>query len=142
MARRTAHPTRRDRGVPRDCLLAAVLTVLTFVLLTVLFWFVAADDTVSIDPARARLLVAICCAQAMLLCLRRVRPLLCLALVVGLQLPVIGVALPDATIRGLAPFVVAYTVGSLLSVRRALLAVGAVVVVESVGAAVLVTPIR
>lgn len=125
---------------PRDCLLAAVLTVLTFVLLTVLFWFVAADDTVSIDPARARLLVAICCAQAMLLCLRRVRPLLCLALVVGLQLPVIGVALPDVTIRGLAPFVVAYTVGSLLSVRRALLAVGAVVVVESVGAAVLVTP--
>ncbi|MEU4531392.1 histidine kinase [Micromonospora ureilytica] len=124
----------------RDCLLAAVLTVLTFVLLTALFWFVAPEDGVSFDPTRAWLLVAICCAQAMLLCLRRVRPLLCLALVVGLQLPIIGVSLPEATIRGIAPFVVAYTVGSLLPVRRALLAVGAVVVVESIGAAVVVTP--
>lgn len=124
----------------RDCLLAAVLTVLTFVLLTALFWFVAPEDGVSFDPARAWLLVAICCAQAMLLCLRRVRPLLCLAAVVGLQLPIIGVSLPEATIRGIAPFVVAYTVGSLLPVRRALLAVGAVVVVESIGAAVVVTP--
>ncbi|WP_444947540.1 sensor histidine kinase [Micromonospora ureilytica] len=124
----------------RDCLLAAVLTVLTFVLLTALFWFVAPEDGVSFDPTRAWLLVAICCAQAILLCLRRVRPVLCLALVVGLQLPIIGVSLPEATIRGIAPFVVAYTVGSLLPVRRALLAVGAVVVVESIGAAVVVTP--
>ena len=76
----------------------------------------------------------------MLLCLRRVRPLLCLALVVGLQLPIIGVSLPEATIRGIAPFVVAYTVGSLLPVRRALLAVGAAVAVESIGAAAVVIP--
>ncbi|WCN79330.1 sensor histidine kinase [Micromonospora sp. LH3U1] len=124
----------------RDCLLAAVLTVLTFALLTVLLWFVAPEDGVSFDPTRAWLLVAICCAQAMLLCLRRVRPLLCLALVVGLQLPVLGLSLPEATIRGIAPFVVAYTVGSLLPLRRALLAVGAAVLVESIGAAVLVTP--
>ncbi|MBM0278539.1 sensor histidine kinase [Micromonospora tarensis] len=125
---------------PRDCLLAAALTVLTFILLTVLFWFVAPADGVFFDPTRAWLIVAICCAQAMLLCLRRVRPLLCLALVAGLQLPVIGIAPPEATIRGVAPFVAAYTVGSLLPVRRALLAVGAVVAVESVGAALLVTP--
>lgn len=124
----------------RDCLLATVLTVLTFTLLTVLFWFVAPEEGISFDPTWAWLLVAICCAQAMLLCLRRVRPLLCLALVVGLQLPIIGVSLPEATIRGIAPFVVAYTVGSLLPVRRALLAVGAVVVAESIAAAVVVTP--
>ncbi|MGW5559611.1 sensor histidine kinase [Micromonospora sp. NPDC003944] len=124
----------------RDCLLATTLTVLTFTLLTALFWFVAPEDGVSFDPTWAWLLVAICCAQAMLLCLRRVRPLLCLALVVGLQLPIIGVSLPEATIRGIAPFVVAYTVGSLLPVRRALLAVGAVVLAESIAAAVVVTP--
>ncbi|WP_051723611.1 sensor histidine kinase [Micromonospora chokoriensis] len=124
----------------RDCLLAAVLTVLTFVLLTVLFWIVAPEEGVSLDPTRAWLLVVICCAQAMLLCLRRVRPLLCLALVVGLQLPIIGLSLPEVSVRGIAGFVVAYTVGSLLPVRRALLAVGAVVVAESIGAAVLVTP--
>ncbi|MEU8421387.1 histidine kinase [Micromonospora sp. NPDC048835] len=124
----------------RDCLLATVLTVVTFTLLTVLFWFVAPEEGVSFDPTWAWLLVAICCAQAMLLCLRRVRPLLCLALVVGLQLPIIVVSLPEATIRGIAPFVVAYTVGSLLPVRRALLAVGAVVVTESIAAAVVVTP--
>ncbi|MGC5287503.1 sensor histidine kinase [Micromonospora sp. DT231] len=125
---------------PRDCLLAAALTVLTFVLLTVLIWFVAPEDGVSFDPTRAWLLIAVCCVQAMLLCLRRVRPLLCLALVVGLQLPVIGVSLPEATVRGVAPFVVAYTIGSVLPSRRALLAVGAAVLVESVGAAFVVTP--
>ncbi|MEU8181329.1 histidine kinase [Micromonospora sp. NPDC049044] len=125
---------------PRDCLLAVALTVTTFVLLTVLVWFVAPQDGVSFDPTRAWLLVAVCCVQAMLLCLRRVRPLLCLALVVGLQLPVIGVSLPEATVRGIAPFVVAYTIGSVLPLRRALLAVGAAVLVESVGAALMVTP--
>ncbi|MEU8285114.1 histidine kinase [Micromonospora sp. NPDC048905] len=125
---------------PRDCLLAVALTVTTFVLLTVLVWFVAPEDGVSFDPARAWLLIALCCVQAMLLCLRRVRPLLCLALVVGLQLPVIGASLPEATVRGVAPFVVAYTIGSVLPSRQALLAVGAAVVVESVGAAVVVTP--
>ncbi|MGW1448959.1 sensor histidine kinase [Micromonospora sp. NPDC002411] len=124
----------------RDCLLAAVLTVLTFVLLGALFWFAAPEDGVSFDPTRAWLIIAICCAQAMLLCLRRVRPLLCLALVVGLQLPINGLSLPEVTIRGLAPFVVAYTVGSVLPVRRALLAVGVAVLAESVGAAVVVTP--
>ncbi|WP_433124777.1 sensor histidine kinase [Micromonospora sp. CA-240977] len=125
---------------PRDCLLAVALTVTTFVLLTVLLRFVAPEDGVSFDPTRAGLLIAVCCAQAMLLCLRRVRPLLCLALVVGLQLLVIGVSLPEATIRGVAPFVVAYTIGSLLPFRRALLAVGAAVLAESIGAAFVVTP--
>lgn len=124
----------------RDCLLAATLTVLTFVLLAVLFWVVAPEDGVSFDPTRAWLIVTLGSAQAMLLCLRRVRPLLCLALVVGLQLPVIGLALPEATVRGVAPFVVAYTVGSLLPVRRALLAAAAAVAVESVAAAVAVPP--
>ncbi|MFG1767276.1 sensor histidine kinase [Micromonospora parva] len=125
---------------PRDCLLAATLTVSTFVLLTVLFRFVAPAEGVSFDPARAWLLIAGCCAQAMLLCLRRVRPLLCLALIVGLQLPITGAALPEATIRGIAPVIVAYTVGSLLPVRTALLAVGVAVAVESIGAAVVVIP--
>ncbi|MEV4118837.1 histidine kinase [Micromonospora sp. NPDC049645] len=126
--------------VARDCLLAAALTVLTFALLTVLLFFVAPEDGLSFDPTRAWLLVALCCVQAMALCLRRVRPLLCLGVIVALQLPVIGVGLPEATIRGIAPFVAAYTVGSLLPVRRALLTVGAVVLVESLGAVVLVTP--
>ncbi|MGC4814973.1 sensor histidine kinase [Micromonospora sp. DT228] len=125
---------------PRDCLLAAALTVLTFVLLTLLIWFVAPEDGVSFDPTRAWLLITVCCVQALLLCLRRVRPLLCLALVVGLQLPVIGVSLPEATVRGVAPFVVAYTIGSVLPSRHALLAVGAAVLAESVGAAFVVTP--
>ncbi|MEV1076357.1 sensor histidine kinase [Micromonospora parva] len=126
---------------PRDCLLAATLTVSTFVLLMLLFRFVAPAEGVTFDPARAWLLIAVCSAQAMLLCLRRVRPLLCLALIVGLQLPIIGVSLPEeATIRGIAPFIAAYTVGSLLPVRRALLAVGVAVAVESTGAAVVAIP--
>ncbi|MEV2241964.1 histidine kinase [Micromonospora sp. NPDC049891] len=122
----------------RDCLLAAVLTVLTFLILTLLFRYVAPAQGLTFSPARAWLVVALCTGQTMLLCLRRVRPLLCLALVVSVQAPVVVLSVPEATIRGIAPFVAAYTVGVLLPVRTALLAAGAAVLVETASAAVAV----
>ncbi|WP_341720875.1 histidine kinase [Micromonospora sp. FIMYZ51] len=120
----------------RDCLLATVLTVLTFLMLALLFRVVAPAEGLIFDPTWAWLVSAVAGVQTMVLCLRRVRPLLCLALVVGLQLVVTGSSLPDATIRGLAPFVAAYTVGSLLPLRPALLAAGAAVAVDTTGALV------
>ncbi|GIJ30158.1 hypothetical protein Vqi01_53200 [Micromonospora qiuiae] len=120
----------------RDYLLAATLTILTFLMLALLFWLVAPAEGIFFEPTREWLVIAAACGQAMLLCLRRVRPLLCLALVVGLQLVVTSGSLPDATIRGFAPFVAAYTVGSLLPLRPALAAAGAAVAVDTAGALV------
>ncbi|MFY1577187.1 sensor histidine kinase [Verrucosispora sp. WMMD703] len=122
----------------RDCLLAALLTVLMFLVMALLFRYVAPAQGLSFGPARVWLVTALCSGQAMLLCLRRVRPRLCLALVVGLQVPVIVLSVPEATIRGIAPFVAAYTVGTLLPLRSALLAAGAAVVVETSSVAVAV----
>ncbi|MFI7024054.1 sensor histidine kinase [Micromonospora sp. NPDC049900] len=120
----------------RDCLLAAALTVLTLLLLALLFWIVAPAEGLSLDPARAWPLLLLCGVQAMLLCLRRVRPLLCLALVVALQLVIVGLSLPELSIRGIAPFVAAYTVGTLRPVRTALLIAGAATLAETAGAVV------
>ncbi|RGC66962.1 Sensor histidine kinase DesK [Micromonospora sp. MW-13] len=117
----------------RDCLLAAGVTVATFVLLTTFLRFVAPVDGLSVDPARARLLVAAACGQAMVLCLRRVRPRLCLGLVVGLQVVITAVVPSEATVRGVAPLVAAYTVGTLFPARTALLLAGAAAVAEASG---------
>ncbi|MFE0589025.1 sensor histidine kinase [Micromonospora echinospora] len=127
----------------RDGLLAAAVTVATLLLLAMLFWIVAPAEGLAVDPARAWLVLVLCGVQAVLLCLRRIRPLLCLALVVALQLVVVGLSLPEMSIRGLAPFVAAYTVGTLRPVRTALLIAGVATLAETAGAvatAVLVAP--
>ncbi|MFI6230487.1 sensor histidine kinase [Micromonospora echinospora] len=127
----------------RDGLLAAAVTVATLLLLAMLFWIVAPAEGLAVDPARAWPVLVLCGVQAVLLCLRRIRPLLCLALVVVLQLVVIGLSLPELSIRGLAPFVAAYTVGTLRPVRTALLIAGVATLAETAGAAataVLVAP--
>ena len=123
----------------RDCLLAAVATVVTFALVSTLFWFVARAEGLPFEPTRVRLIVAVCCVQAMLLCLRRIRPLLCLALVVGLQVIVIALIPPEASSHGIASLVAAYTVGALLPVRAAFLVTGAAVAVETAASVALLT---
>ncbi|MFI6823479.1 sensor histidine kinase [Micromonospora sp. NPDC050187] len=127
----------------RDGLLAVAVTVATLLLLAMLFWIVAPAEGIAVDPTWAWLVLVLCGVQAVLLCLRRIRPLLCLALVVALQLVVVGLSLPEMSIRGLAPFVAAYTVGTLRPVRTALLIAGVATLAETAGAvaiAVLVAP--
>ncbi|WP_433350205.1 sensor histidine kinase [Micromonospora sp. CA-111912] len=117
----------------RDCLLAAGVTVATFAMLTTFLRFVAPVEGLTVDPARARVLVAVACVQALVLCLRRVRPRLCLGLVVGLQVAVTAAVPSEATVRGIAPLVAAYTVGTLFPARTALLLAGAATVAEASG---------
>ncbi|MGC4833592.1 sensor histidine kinase [Micromonospora vinacea] len=127
----------------RDCLLAVCVAGVTFTLMAALFFVVTSPGEIVVDPVRAWLLVALGVGQALLLCLRRVRPLLCLAGVVGLQVAMIALSPPDATIRVLAPFVVAYTIGILLPARTAFVLVGAAVAVEAAaafGTAAVTTP--
>ncbi|WJK42769.1 histidine kinase [Solwaraspora sp. WMMA2056] len=114
----------------RDCLLAVGVAGLTFTLMAAVFWVVTPPGEIALDPAQAWLLVALGVGQALLLCLRRVHPLVCLVGVVGLQVVMIALSPPDATIRGFAPLVVAYTIGALLPARRAVALVGAAVAVE------------
>ncbi|MFG1914100.1 sensor histidine kinase [Micromonospora sp. NPDC048898] len=118
----------------RDCLLAAVVAGLTFTLMAALFWGATSPGEIVVDPVRAWLLVALGVGQALLLCLRRVRPLLCLAGIVGLQVAMIALSPAEATIRGFAPFVVAYTIGVLLPARTAFVLVGAAVAIEATAA--------
>ncbi|WP_326551779.1 sensor histidine kinase [Micromonospora sp. NBC_01813] len=118
----------------RDCLLAVGVAGLTFMLMAALFWVVTPPGEIVLGPGQAWLLVALGVGQALLLCLRRVRPLVCLASVVGLQAVMIALSPPDATIRGLAPLVVAYTIGVLLPARTALALVGVAVAVETAAA--------
>ncbi|WFE30386.1 histidine kinase [Solwaraspora sp. WMMD791] len=121
----------------RDCLLAVGVAGLTFTLMAAVFWVVTPPGEIVLDPAQAWLLVALGVGQALLLCLRRVRPVVCLVGAVGLQVVMIALSPPDATIRGLAPIVVAYTIGALLPARRALALVGAAVAVEATAAFVI-----
>ncbi|MFV2084028.1 sensor histidine kinase [Micromonospora sp. LOL_021] len=122
------------RPFVRDFLLAAGVAVLTFTMLAALFWVVTPPDALALTPAREWLLISLGVGQALLLCLRRVRPLVCLAAVVGVQVVMIASSPPDATIRGFAPFVVAYTIGGLLPARRSFALVGAAAAVETAAA--------
>lgn len=121
----------------RDLLLAVVVAVVTVALLTVV-WSIAPDR--ELDTARVAFgwILAIACAQAVALCLRRVAPWWCLAAVVTCQVG-LAAAAPDLMLRGLAPFVVAYTIGTVFTPRRTLVAgVAAVTVEAAAGVVVLV----
>ncbi|WP_147252506.1 sensor histidine kinase [Micromonospora endolithica] len=117
----------------RDCLSAAVVTAVTFALLAPIVWLAAPGAGVDLDPALARLVVALGCGQALVLCLRRVRPLVCLGLVAGAQLVIAAVVPPELTVRGLAPLIAAYTVGVLFPARTALLLALGAAAVEAAG---------
>lgn len=114
----------------RDTLLAGVVVVLMLGLFALAF----SDATLTAElgvPDRGAL-VAVVCVQAALLALRRSRPVLCLALVLACQLVVVAMLPAAATVRGLPPMIAAYTVGTLLPARRALVVTGAAAAVEVV----------
>lgn len=119
----------------RDCLLAAVVAVATVALFGVGLRLAMAAEDVVLSTARLGAILVAAGLQSLLLCLRRVRPVLCLAATVGCQLVVIA-AVPDATFRGIAAVIAAYTVASRSTVRVTLLALSAAVLAESAVAVV------
>ncbi|WP_454050121.1 sensor histidine kinase [Cellulomonas sp. Marseille-Q8402] len=121
-------------GVPaRDAALAGVVLVVTLAMLVLLVSPAAAGEDVVVTHRGA--LVALGSAQAVVLALRRTRPVLTLALVVLAQIGVVASVPTDLSIRGLAPLVAGYTIGTLLPTRRALAVTTVAVVVETVGSA-------
>ncbi|MFI8524969.1 sensor histidine kinase [Promicromonospora sukumoe] len=127
--------------VARDALLAAVVLVLTASLLVALFGFVVDEQGLTIGPVQGVLLTVAACVQALPLVLRRVRPVLCLGLVVACQVVITAVSPDDLSVGGIPQIIAGYTVGTLLPARRALAvtAAAAPVAALAAGATALVT---
>jgi signal transduction histidine kinase len=109
----------------RDCALALAVA-LASVALVVLTNEV---ESGSVPSATAGGLLV---AQAVALCLRRVHPLLCAALVIALQAVLAAVVPAGQGIRGLALVVVVYTCGVVFPARRALVLAGVAALSEVV----------
>lgn len=116
----------------RDAVLAVVLALVTLVFYGTLLPLAATDGEVVLTAPQVGTVTAIGCAQALLLCVRRLRPRLCLAAATACQLLVVAVA-PDLSANGFALLVAFYTVGTLMSVRFT--AIAAAVSALAVGAA-------
>jgi signal transduction histidine kinase len=93
----------------RDCALAALVALLSATVL----WL--PDPTVT---ATGFVVLTLLAAQAIALCLRRVRPLVCIALVLVLQTVLSAVVPTGQGVRGPAVAIAVYTCGTLLTVRR------------------------
>ncbi|GAB2498829.1 sensor histidine kinase [Promicromonospora xylanilytica] len=120
----------------QDVVFAGVVTLVTAGLVAVLFLEVLPVMDMSTGVAQTAALVSGSCLQAMVLALRRVRPLLCLGLVVACQVVVIAGTPPNLSIGGIPQFIIAFTIGTLMPPRRALLVTGAAVPVGVLAAVV------
>lgn len=125
----------------RDCALAVVVSVLTVLVMVPMLRADAvglgADGRLLLTGAQVDAIIAAGAVQSAVLCLRRIRPVTCLLLVVAAQLVMIASAPPEFSLRVIAPFVIAYTVGTVLTTRRALLVAVAVALIEGAGAVLL-----
>ncbi|GAA4704947.1 Signal transduction histidine kinase [Promicromonospora umidemergens] len=113
----------------QDGLLAALVMLVTAGMMAVLFEIVLAIEGVEIGSAQGVVLAVVSCAQALPLVVRRVRPLLCLGLVVACQVAIIAATPPEMSNGGIPQFIAAYTVGTLLPPRRAVAITSAAVAV-------------
>ncbi|WP_245646355.1 sensor histidine kinase [Nocardiopsis trehalosi] len=119
------------RGLPRDALLAVAVAAASACVL----WPVLAESpdalAVGFTPAHAGLVTALAVAQALLLCLRTTRPVLCLASTALVQVALVAVLPGGIGVRGVAPMIAAYTCGTLLPARRLVPVIAVVTVLET-----------
>ncbi|WP_335990844.1 sensor histidine kinase [Glycomyces sp. MUSA5-2] len=125
------------RPFTRDAVLAVLVAAVTLGLYAVLARLAPSEASLQVSAAEVWAMGALAAGQGLLLCLRRVRPGLCLALVVALQIGIIAVA-PQIMAQGFGPAIAAYTVGTLASARFAFTAAAVAVVLET-GASVAAT---
>ncbi|NUQ88321.1 MAG: two-component sensor histidine kinase, partial [Glycomyces artemisiae] len=125
------------RPFTRDVVLAVLVAAVTLGLYAVLARLAPSEASLQVTAAEVWAMGALAAVQGLLLCLRRVRPGLCLALVVALQIGIIAVA-PQIMAQGFGPAIAAYTVGTLASARFAFAAAAVAVVLET-GASVAAT---
>jgi signal transduction histidine kinase len=117
----------------RDCALAVVLCLVTTGLLLLLFADPAQTQGLTLEPFQVSATIVLSAVQSLLLCVRRVHPVLCLWLVALPQVAMFAVLPAGAAVRGLAPAIAGYGCGALLPARRAVRVVAAVALFESAG---------
>jgi signal transduction histidine kinase len=120
----------------RDCALAVLVILGSTGLLLVIFADPVQTQSLRFEPFHISAVIVLTAAQALVLCIRRVNPVLCLWTVALLQVALLAVLPSGGTARGVTPFIAAYTCGSFLPTRRAARVVTAVMVFESAGFAV------
>jgi signal transduction histidine kinase len=103
--------------VARDAAVAAAWTVVSVVVLLLVFGPFAAVEQIRVTPAQHGVLVALGAAQCILLVLRRLHPAVCLLLVSALQGVFLAVLPPDVAFQVAGPVVAAYTAGAVLAPR-------------------------
>ncbi|TQM42883.1 sensor histidine kinase [Pseudonocardia cypriaca] len=117
----------------RDCALAVVLCLVTTGLLLLLFAEATQTPGLALEPFQVSAAIVLSAVQSLLLCVRRVHPVLCLWLVALPQVALFAVLPAAAAVRGFAPAIAAYGCGALLPARRAVRVVAAVTLFESAG---------
>jgi signal transduction histidine kinase len=115
----------------RDCALAVLMVLLHVVLVELVFAEQARIPGVVLAPFHVTVAVVVTSAQSLVLCIRRVNPVLCLWVVSLLQVLMFAALPAGVAVRGLAPAVAAYGCGAMLSSRRAVRVVAGVIVFES-----------
>ncbi|GAA1467620.1 hypothetical protein GCM10009603_56580 [Nocardiopsis exhalans] len=101
----------------RDLLLGVFVALVSASLFYSVVVLARAEGT-PLAPTEAAVLAALVVAQSMALCVRRRNPLLCLSLVVAAQVGIIALLPADTAFQSLASFFVAYTCGTVLTLRR------------------------
>jgi signal transduction histidine kinase len=114
----------------RDCALAFVIALLGAGMDWLLVGVVAPSEGIVVPPGQAAAVLAASTVQSLLLCIRRIRPVLCLVLVAVAQVVIIAILPVGFGYRGFAAFVAAYTVGVMLPVKPAFRVIVAVVLFE------------
>ncbi|MFC7743085.1 sensor histidine kinase [Nocardiopsis composta] len=124
-------PAARDRA------LAVLMVLVSSGMLWAFVRLLAEEDGIRLPPTATALLGALVYTQSLALCVRRSRPVLCLAVMALTHLGTVALLPPHVTAQSLAPFIAAYTCGTLLPPRRLLRCITAVVVLLGLsGAAV------
>jgi signal transduction histidine kinase len=120
----------------RDCALAVLVFLVSTGLLLVLLADPEQTAGVRLEPFQMAAVFVVTSAQALLLCIRRVNPVLCLSMEALLQVALFPTLPASGAVRGIAPIIAAYSCGALLPVRRAAQVVMGIAVFESIGFAV------
>jgi len=124
-------PAARDRA------LAVLMVLVSSGMLWAFVRLLAEEDGIRLPPTATALLGVLVYTQSLALCVRRSRPVLCLAVMALTHLGTVALLPPHVTAQSLAPFIAAYTCGTLLPPRRLLRCITAVVVLLGLsGAAV------
>jgi signal transduction histidine kinase len=120
----------------RDCALAVLVILVSIGVLLALFADPVQVAVMRYQPFHVAAVIVVTSAQALLLCIRRVNPVLCIWVVSLLQVVILAVLPSGDSVHGLTPFIAAYTCGALLPARRAVRVVTAVAAFEIAGFAV------